>query len=136
MTNIATISNQVTNTFTQGAAHVAAFAKEAVNFGGRAISAITPSFVSSALSEAVRKIQSLNVPAFLSKAWAVAKSDVGISGLLLTGSVALAVAAHRTNNKVLKYALLTLGVATLGLTAYIATRPIGPAPVSAPVIKA
>lgn len=136
---LSSVSNQVFSAYNTVATNSVGLANQAYNFGGT-IAGRAVSFVTPALSGIVAKVQSfvqnLNAPTFFQNVWTVAKSNVGISALLLTGSVAALALSRRTDNQVHKYALLTAGVAALAFSAIAATTPFGSSPAVKVIVKA
>lgn len=132
---LSAVSNQVCSAYNTVATNAVSFANQAYNFGGK-IAGRAASFVSPALSSLAAKVESLNPPTFFQKVWTVAKSNVGISALLLTGAVAALALSRRTDNQVHKYALLTAGVAALAFSAIAATTPFGSSPAVKVTVKA
>ncbi len=117
---LSAVSNQIFSAYNTVATNVVSLANQTSRFGGRVINSISP-----ALSSLAEKVKGLNPPSFLENAWAFAKSNVGISTLLLSGAVTMLVLSRRTENQLHKYALLTAGVATLALSAIAVTQPFG-----------
>ena len=119
---LSAISNQVTSALDTAQAGVVSFYKHSYQLGSRFIGSITPN-----ITNVVEKIKSINVKALLENTWSVAKSfatsKVGMSSLLLTAAVTTLALSRRIDNKMYKYPLVIAGIATLALSAYVATRP-------------
>lgn len=136
---LSSVSNQVFSAYNTVAANAVSFGSQAYAFGGK-IAGQAASFVTPAVSSLVTKVQTfvqnLNLSGLFQNVMTVAKSNVGVSALLLTGAVGALALSRRTENQMHKYALLTAGVAALAFSAIAATSPFGSSPVAKVVVKA
>jgi hypothetical protein len=95
-------------------------ANTASNASSWVVGSITPK-----LAAVVEKIQSLNPPTFMEKAWGAATSRTGLTAIFTTVAVTSLVYSQCTDNTIHKVALIAVGLTTLALGAYTATMPFG-----------
>lgn len=99
------------NTVTQGVTQVGT---QAYNMLG----AITP-----AAKELAKKVQNIALPAFVTSAFGVVNTKVGIGVATLSLAATLLVLARRTDNLLHKYGLYVAGASVLVLSAVTMTSP-------------
>jgi len=117
---LSSIGNTVTNAISTSANFAGQVASKVYGFGGSICNYITPK-----ISDLVAKVNSLNVPTYVTGAYNLAKSPVGITTIALTAAVFCLVASRRIENKIAKAMLLIAGVTSMVFSAVVITKPFG-----------
>jgi hypothetical protein len=117
---LSSIGNSVTNAISTGAVFAGQVANKVYGFGGQICNYITP-----ALSGLVAKVNSLNVPTYVTGAVNLAKSPVGMTTLALSAAVLCLVASRKVENRIAKGMLLIAGVTSIVFSAVAVTKPFG-----------